>query len=144
MRIGELAGATGVGERSLRYYETQGLLTPGRTPGGHRDYGDWAVDRAIRIQALFAAGLHSRKIAELLTCLRDADGGPSGNATPKLGAELRTERQRIDGLITDLLCTREVLDEAIDAAPGAGAGAASGAGAGTRAGTEAGTPAVRV
>ncbi|MFJ5808566.1 MerR family transcriptional regulator [Streptomyces sp. NPDC093093] len=130
MRIGELAGATGVSERSLRYYETQGLLTPGRTPGGHRDYGDWAVDRVIRIQALFAAGLHSRKIAELLPCLRDADGGPSGNATPKLVAELRTERQRIDGLITDLLRTREVLDEAIDAASGAGAGA--------------GTPAVRV
>ncbi|MGW6822593.1 MerR family transcriptional regulator [Streptomyces sp. NPDC055005] len=140
MRIGELAVATGVSERSLRYYETQGLLAPGRTPGGHRDYGDWAVDRVIRIQALFAAGLHSRKIAELLPCLRDADGGPSGNATPKLVAELRTERQRIDGLIADLLRTREVLDEAIDAASSAGVGAAPGAGAGT----QAGTPAVRV
>ncbi|MER5779924.1 MerR family transcriptional regulator [Streptomyces sp. NPDC002039] len=140
MRIGELAGATGVSERSLRYYETQGLLTPGRTPGGHRDYGGWAVDRVIRIQALFAAGLHSRKIAELLPCLRDADGGPSGRATPKLVDELRTERQRIDGLITDLLRTREVLDEAIDAASGAKAEAAPGAGAGT----QAGTPAVRV
>src|SRR5258708_4374886 len=60
MRIGELARRTGVSERSLRYYETQGLLRAERTPGGHREYGDWAVDRVIRIQALYAAGLPSR------------------------------------------------------------------------------------
>jgi DNA-binding transcriptional MerR regulator len=63
MRIGELARRTGVSERSLRCYEEQGLLTAERTRGGHRDYPDAAVDRVIRIQELFAAGLHSSKIA---------------------------------------------------------------------------------
>src|SRR5688572_2880014 len=53
MRIGELAKRTGVSERSLRYYEKQGLLTAERTLGGHRDYPDGAVDRVIRIQELF-------------------------------------------------------------------------------------------
>ena len=52
MRISELSRRTGVSERSLRYYEEQGLLAAGRTPGGHREYGEWAVDRVIRIQAL--------------------------------------------------------------------------------------------
>lgn len=116
MRIGELAERTGVSERSLRYYEMQGLLAAERTPGGHRSYGDWAVDRVIRIQALYAAGLHSKKIARLLPCMRDADGGPSRIATSKLVAELSEERDRIDRLIADLVRSREVLDEVIDAA----------------------------
>ncbi|MGI5356381.1 MerR family transcriptional regulator [Streptomyces sp. CA-252508] len=113
MRIGELARRTGVSERSLRYYETQGLLTAERSPGGQRTYGDWAVDRVIRIQALYAAGLHSKKIAQLLPCMRDTDGGPSEVATPRLVADLVHERARIDRLITDLVRSREVLDEAI-------------------------------
>jgi DNA-binding transcriptional MerR regulator len=34
MRIGELADATGVSVRSLRYYGEQGLLAADRTPSG--------------------------------------------------------------------------------------------------------------
>jgi DNA-binding transcriptional MerR regulator len=52
MRIGELAARTGVSERSLRYYEEQGLLVANRTSGGQRRYPDAAVDRVIRIQEL--------------------------------------------------------------------------------------------
>ncbi|MFD5265653.1 MerR family transcriptional regulator [Streptomyces sp. NPDC058335] len=116
MRIGELARRTGVSERSLRYYEAQGLLWAGRTPGGHRDYPEAAVDRVVRIQELFAAGLHSAKIAELLPCMRDADGGPSEVATPRLVADLTAERERIDCMIADLVRSRETLDEVIQVA----------------------------
>jgi hypothetical protein len=70
----------------------------------------------IRIQALYAAGLASKKIAVLLPCMRDADGGPSEIADRKLVDELRTERERIDRMIADLLRSREILDEVIDAA----------------------------
>ncbi|MEV7524770.1 MerR family transcriptional regulator [Streptomyces sp. NPDC091371] len=113
MRIGELAARTGVGERSLRYYETQGLLASDRTPGGHRDFPERAVDRVIRIQELYAAGLNSAKIARILPCLRDEDGGPTVRTTPALVAELNAERERIDRLIGDLVRSREVLDEVI-------------------------------
>ncbi|MFF4434629.1 MerR family transcriptional regulator [Streptomyces sp. NPDC001513] len=116
MRIGELSARTGVGERSLRYYETQGLLVSDRTPGGHREFSERAVDRVIRIQELYAAGLNSAKIARILPCMRDEDGGPSVRATPQLVAELAAERERIDRLIGDLRRSREVLDEVIDAA----------------------------
>lgn len=118
MRIGELAARTGVSERSLRYYEQQGLLASDRTPGGHRDFPERAVDRVIRIQELYAAGLHSSKIARILPCMRDEDGGPSVRATPELVAELTTERDRIDRMINELLRSRGVLDEVIDAAAG--------------------------
>ncbi|MFF7446149.1 MULTISPECIES: MerR family transcriptional regulator [unclassified Streptomyces] len=118
MRIGELARRTGVSERSLRYYETQGLLRADRTPGGHRDYPEAAVDRVIRIQELFAAGLHSGKIAQLLPCMRDADGGPSAVATPRLVDDLARERERIDRMIADLVRSRDTLDEVIQVARG--------------------------
>ncbi|MBT2225213.1 MerR family transcriptional regulator [Nonomuraea sp. NEAU-A123] len=116
MRIGVLAQRTGVSERSLRYYEQQGLLSAERTPGGHRDFPDSAVDRVIRIQELFAAGLHSEKIAQLLPCMRDADGRPSEIATPRLVTDLAAERDRINRMITNLIRSRDVLDEVIDTA----------------------------
>ena len=118
MRIGELARRTAVSERSLRYYEEQGLLTAERTPGGHRDYPDRAVDRVIRIQELFAAGLHSATIAQLVPCMRDAAGGPSTIATPRLVTDLTAERDRIDRMISDLIRSRDVLDEVIVTAAG--------------------------
>ncbi|BBG02078.1 MULTISPECIES: MerR family transcriptional regulator [Pseudonocardia] len=118
MRIGELARRTGVSERSLRYYEEQGLLVPARTPGGHRDYPDAAVDRVIRIQELYAAGLGSRRIAGLLPCMRDDDGGPSAVATARLTETLHAERDRIDRSIRDLQVSRDVLDGVIDGASG--------------------------
>ncbi|MDH6711034.1 DNA-binding transcriptional MerR regulator [Kitasatospora sp. MAA19] len=118
MRIGELARRTGVSERSLRYYEQQGLLVAERTAGGHRDYPERAVDRVVLIQELFAAGLHSRKIYEILPCMRDSDGGPNEIATPLLVEELAAERDRIDRMISDLARSREVLDEVIATASG--------------------------
>ncbi|MFI0975679.1 MerR family transcriptional regulator [Streptomyces sp. NPDC021093] len=116
MRIGELSARTGVSERSLRYYEKQLLLASERTPGGHRDYPERAVDRVVLIQQLYAAGLHSKKIAELLPCMRDTDGGPSDIATPRLLAELTAERDRIDRMMADLARSKEVLDEVIETA----------------------------
>ncbi|GAA2687174.1 MULTISPECIES: MerR family transcriptional regulator [Actinosynnema] len=115
MRIGELAGRTGVSGRSLRYYEQQGLLTATRTSGGHREYPEPAVERVRRIQALYAAGLCSAKIAELLPCMSDADGSAVAGSTA-LVESLRVERARLDRAIVDLTRSRELLDEAIVAA----------------------------
>jgi DNA-binding transcriptional MerR regulator len=116
VRIGELARRTSVSERSLRYYEQQGLLVSERSPGGQREYPERAVDRVILIQELYAAGLHSKKIAELLPCMRDPDGGPNERATPELVVELTAERDRIDQMIANLTTSRAVLDEVITTA----------------------------
>jgi DNA-binding transcriptional MerR regulator len=116
VRIGELARRTGVSERSLRYYEQQGLLVSDRSPGGQREYPERAVDRVILIQELYAAGLHSKKIAQLLPCMRDPDGGPNERATPQLVTDLTAERDRIDQMIADLTNSRAVLDDVITTA----------------------------
>jgi hypothetical protein len=48
--------------------------------------------------------------------MRDADGGPAPGATPRLLAELRAERDRLDRTIRELVASREVLDDVIAAA----------------------------
>lgn len=113
MRIGELARRTGVSQRSLRYYEQRGLLESERTSGGHREYAEWAIDRVIRIQTLYAAGLNSEVIASILPCIHDHDGAPNARATNSLVEELSAEAERIDHTIADLTRSREVLGEII-------------------------------
>ncbi|MGW1837743.1 MerR family transcriptional regulator [Streptomyces sp. BBFR2] len=113
MKIGELSRRTGVSVRSLRYYEQKHMLASRRTPGGHREYPEAAVDRVVLIQQLLAAGLCGEKIADILPCMRDHDGGPAATATPWLVDQLRMERTRIDRSIQDLYYTRDVLDEVI-------------------------------
>lgn len=116
MRIGELSRRTGVSVRSLRYYEEQGLLAPDRTPGGQREFADAAVDRVILVQQLFAAGLRSQRIAQILPCMRAPEGVPNERTTTELARTLVAERDRIDATLADLLRSREVLDEIIVAA----------------------------
>ncbi|GGO45026.1 MULTISPECIES: MerR family transcriptional regulator [Streptomyces] len=110
MRIGELATKTGVSVRALRYYEEQHLLASERSASGQRHYSDRAVDRVQLIQQLYAAGLPSRSILELMPCV------VTGEATPELLAKLASERDRIDGQITDLVSTRDRLDSVIASA----------------------------
>ncbi|MEV0337895.1 MerR family transcriptional regulator [Nocardia sp. NPDC050713] len=118
MRIGELAERTGVSVRSLRYYEDKGMLAAPRSSGGQREYPEAAVERVRRIQEMFAAGLTSDTIAELLPCIHDTDGSPSAEATPFLVEKLTEERARIDRALRDLHRTCEVLDSVIRAAGG--------------------------
>jgi hypothetical protein len=48
--------------------------------------------------------------------MRDSDGGPSSDATPRLVTELAAERTRLDRTIRDLANARDVLDDVIAAA----------------------------
>ncbi|MGC4878667.1 MerR family transcriptional regulator [Micromonospora sp. DT43] len=107
MRIGELASSTGVSVRALRYYEEQALLIPARSGGGQRHYDEGAVDRVQLIQTLYAAGLSSRTIHDLLPCV-DAKVN-----TPQSRALLNAERDRIDRQIDQLVQVRARLDAVI-------------------------------
>lgn len=107
MRIGELAAATGVSVRALRYYEEQDLLSADRSPSGQRHYPAAAVDRVRLIQQLYAAGLTSRTVVKVLPCIETDD------VAPQVLELLRAERARIDGQITGMLETRDRLDAAI-------------------------------
>lgn len=105
IRIGEVARGAGVSVRAVRYYEQQGLLTAHRSPSGQRLYGKDAVDRVRFFQQMFAAGLSSRNIAELLPCVQ------AGHTDADQRAMLQAERERIRSKIADLQAALERLDE---------------------------------
>ncbi|MFE3582280.1 MerR family transcriptional regulator [Streptomyces vinaceus] len=106
MRIGELAARAGVSVRSVRYYEEQGLLASRRSASGQRQYTVEAVERVVLIQRLYAAGLSSRTMAELLPCV----DSPSEQASDAALTRMAQERERLSDHIADLVRTREALD----------------------------------
>lgn len=110
MRIGELATRAGVSVRALRYYEEHDLLEASRSPSGQRVYPESAVDRVELIQQLYAGGLSSKAIVDLLPCVID------GRATPALLTRLSQERDRLTQQAATLLTTRDKLDQIITAA----------------------------
>ncbi|MEV8373471.1 MerR family transcriptional regulator [Kribbella sp. NPDC056861] len=109
MKIGELAHRSGVSVRSLRYYEEQGLLVSERSPGGHRQYREEALERVAFVQRLYAAGLSSSTILELLPCVDT----PSFDTSLAALDRMAVERERLSAHITELLETRDALDLAM-------------------------------
>ncbi|MEU9918875.1 MerR family transcriptional regulator [Streptomyces sp. NPDC051001] len=121
MRMKEMVRRTGVHERLLRYYEQQGLLTPGRLPSGYRVYGESDVETVRRIRCLLAAGLSTALIAQVLPCIRANDENLVPTC-PDLLTQLRREDERITGTIEDLQASRAILHTIIAAAPSEDAG----------------------
>ncbi|MFS8204141.1 MerR family transcriptional regulator [Streptomyces sp. CWNU-52B] len=106
MRIGDLAERTGVSVRSLRYYEQQGLLVSTRSTSGQRHYVEEAVDRVRLVRRLYAAGLSSRTILELLPCVDSPSAENSDAALERMGQE----HQRLTEHIVELTRTRDALE----------------------------------
>lgn len=111
MRIGELASRTGVSVRSLRYYETQYLLASRRSPSGQRLYSEDDVARVAFIQRMYAAGLSSRTVSDLLPCVES----PSMSNDQAAFRRLSEERDKLSTHIDELIATRATLDGLIEA-----------------------------
>jgi DNA-binding transcriptional MerR regulator len=67
MRIGELTERAGVTQRTVRYYESIGLLPPGEREGhGHHYYTEEALARLRKIDQLKKLGLSLEEIGEVI------------------------------------------------------------------------------
>lgn len=67
MKIGELGERCGVTAKTIRYYESIGLLEePARTSSGYRDYGNDAAERLRFVRDAQATGLTLAEIASVL------------------------------------------------------------------------------
>ena len=67
LKIGELAHQTGLSIKTIRFYESRGLLEqPPRTQGGYRLYGPEEVARLRFVQRAKLLGLTLEEIKELV------------------------------------------------------------------------------
>lgn len=102
MQIGELAGTAGVTTKTIRYYESIGLLDePARTESGYRSYGPGAIERLDFVKQAQASGLALAEIRSILD-IKD-QGGQTCEHTASL---LRRHLDELDTKILELQAAR--------------------------------------
>lgn len=94
LTVGELASRTGRTVRALHHYEAEGLLSPERTPAGHRRYGPRQIERLQRIVSLRAIGTPLSQIRDVL----DAPGFDPVALVERHRELLTTEAARMTAL----------------------------------------------
>ena len=117
LSIGAAATLLGISERSLRYYQQLGLITPcGRTPGGMRRYSEADLARVARIRELQA--LLGLNLDEISVVLRNDDRIAEIREVyhdERTGAEQRAELARESLVLQEQLrATVEQKREALD------------------------------
>jgi DNA-binding transcriptional MerR regulator len=105
MRIGELAALAGTTTRTLRYYESRGLLSSGRDPNGHRTYGEDDLRLLRQIRALQDFGFGLEETRPFVDCLRA--GHPAGDDCPASLEVYRTKLAELDSCIAQLEAVRD-------------------------------------
>jgi DNA-binding transcriptional MerR regulator len=96
LKIGDLARITGLSIKTIRYYESRGLLEkPPRSQGGYRLYGPEEVARLRFVQRAKLLGLTLEEIRELVElAVRCNEGELVPRLEEVLGAKLKeTERK---------------------------------------------------
>jgi DNA-binding transcriptional MerR regulator len=92
MKIGELAGRTGLNASAIRYYERMGLLAPPYRTGGQRRYPPEAIHRVLLIRFAGEMGFTLGEVKIFLGGLRD--NSPVGPRWRKLAAHKIKEAER--------------------------------------------------
>lgn len=114
MRIGELADHVGVNPKTIRYYESIGVMPPPRrTPSGHRVYDATDHDRLTFIKTAQRLGITLDEIREILA-LRDRGLRPCGYVREVLRREVADIQQRIAALTRlrdDLIALDQLADQ---------------------------------
>ncbi|MFD0355135.1 MerR family transcriptional regulator [Streptomyces sp. NPDC127110] len=114
MRIGELARRAGTSTRTLRYYESRGLLTARRTGNGYRDYDEDDLRLLRQIRTLQDFGFELEETRPFVDCLRA--GHPAGDSCPASLAVYRRKLAELDGLIGQLADVRGQVARQLSAA----------------------------
>jgi DNA-binding transcriptional MerR regulator len=110
MRIGALAELTGLTPRTIRYYESLGLLPEPERRGAHRSYGPDDAERVRRIELFKELGLSLDEVAEVLS----AYGDESASAKRKVAAVLRGHLAETDRKLAALRKVRKEIAFRID------------------------------
>jgi DNA-binding transcriptional MerR regulator len=98
VRIGELGERLGVNTKTIRYYESIGLVPePRRTSSGYRVYGEADVERLVFIKSAQRLGLALDEVREILA-LRERGEAPCGYVQGLISQELADIDRRLEEL----------------------------------------------
>ena len=100
MRIGELAERAGTSTRTLRYYESRGLLRARRSGNGYRSYEEEDLRLLRQIRLLQDFGFELEETRPFVDCLRA--GHPSGDSCPASMEVYRRKLAEIDACLERL------------------------------------------
>ena len=108
MQIGELAELAGVSDRTIRYYERIGLISPVQREGaGYRHYDGTSLKRLQKIAALKRLGLSLTEIGEVIDLYFDDPTGIKGKE--KVIGILQLHAAEVDSRIQELALLKQEL-----------------------------------
>jgi DNA-binding transcriptional MerR regulator len=109
--IGQVAKATGVAAKTVRYYEEIGVLpAPSRTVSGYRQYDEPGLQRVRFIRRARSLGLPLRHLKTLMATL---NGGPRPAVRPRLLALVRDQLSAVKHQIAELELLQRELEQVL-------------------------------
>ncbi|NLT80123.1 MAG: MerR family transcriptional regulator [Bifidobacterium crudilactis] len=110
LSIAEASRLLGISAYTLRYYEQQGLVHPGRNAGGYREYSAFALRRLVFILRMRVSGMTMGDLKRYVSLVEQ------GEATVAERRQIMVEqRRRIQRQINELSLALEVTDYKIEA-----------------------------
>ena len=108
MTIGEVARASGLPAKTIRYYEEIGLLRPARGPNGYRRFGPRDLHRLAFLARGRAMGFSIADCRALLSLYDDR-----GRASADVRALAQRNLARIDARLAELASLRATLADLV-------------------------------
>ncbi len=109
--IGQVAKATGLAAKTIRYYEGIGVLpAPSRTVSGYRRYDEPAVQRLRFIRRARSLGLPLQELKTLTTML---NGPPRPALRPRLLGLVRGQLSAVKHHIAELQLLQRELEQVL-------------------------------
>jgi MerR family transcriptional regulator, copper efflux regulator len=110
LTIGQLAKATGVASKTIRYYEQIGVLpTPSRSAARYRQYDRSGVERLRFIRRARSLRLPLREIKTLVTALEEGRPG----MRPRLRALVRQQLVAVQHQSNELQLLQQQLEQVL-------------------------------
>ena len=110
MNIGAVARATGLPPKTIRYYESIGLVKPAeRSAGNYRRYGESEVMTLRFIERARRLGFTLKEVGELLALWRDKT-----RASADVRAMARAQIRRLDARLRELRSMRRTLEHLVE------------------------------
>ena len=109
MNIGEVASATGLPAKTIRYYEDIKLVLPSRAMNGYRDYSDDQLHRLAFVQRARSLGFTIDECRQLLSLYDD-----KGRASADVKALTMDKISEIERKLAELQSLKSTLQSLVN------------------------------